>query len=54
MLEGVLDFGKGRLLVDKFGELQIREHAVDFSIGALHDALDQPDRKLPAEHGDRL
>jgi hypothetical protein len=54
MLEDVFDFGQGRLLIDEFGELQIREYAVEFGIGDLHDAPDQPERELSSDYRQRL
>ena len=50
----VLDFEKGRLLVDEFGELQGPDHAVEFNIRALPDPPNQPERELPAHHRQRL
>ena len=54
MLEDIFDIARGRLFIDEFAQLQLREHAVEFGVSSLHDAPNQPERELSAEHGERL
>ena len=54
VLEDTFDIARGQLSVDEFAQLQLREHAVEFGVSAPHDAPNQPERELSAEHSERL
>ena len=50
VLKGILDFGKGGLLIDKLGRLQTGEQGHEYLLSRVGDLGQQAERELPANH----